>query len=202
MAKYKENQTVMGAEKSMTEAQIQNENVDKVIKKISSELKSLNAIIRAFVDVAENDSFANYMIETICENKKDARIVLNVNEIKKCIIKAYPYKDGNTMLKKDGDLYVPFESYTPSIIKQAFYGIVRPKKDVKVIAATPEQIEAHQAAKTKKTNDAKIKKEDEKKSIDTFIERLMNAGNKDLAWAIVQEYKANHVKTEQDDKTK
>lgn len=192
--------TINMMEKSKTESQIQNENVDKVIKKISTELKSINSIIRAFIEVANEDSFANYMIETICENKKDARIVLNVNEIKKYIIKAYPYKDGNTMLKKDGDLFVPFESYSADIIRKAFYGIVRPKKDVKIVQATEEQIKEHIAKKEADKIDKKTKREDEKKTIETFIERLMEAGNQELCWAIVQEYKAKKIKTESDKK--
>lgn len=192
--------TINKMEKSLTEKQQENQRVDNVIAKISTELKSINSIIRAFVEVANEDSFANYMIETICENKKDARIVLNVNEIKKYIIKAYPYKDGNTMLKKDGDLYVPFESYTADIIRKAFYGIVRPKKDVKIVPATEEQIKEHIAKKEADKIEKKIKKEDEKKSIDTFIERLMEAGTPDLAWAIVQEYKAKKIKKESDKK--
>ena len=192
--------TINMMEKSKTESQIQSENVNKVINKISTELKSINSIIRAFIEVANEDSFANYMIETICENKKDARIVLNVNEIKKYVIKAYPYKDGNTMLKKDGDLFVPFESYTADIIRKAFYGIVRPKKDITVIPATKEQIDEHIAKKEADKEDKKLKREDEKKSIETFIERLMEAGNQELCWAIVQEYKAKKIKTESDKK--
>lgn len=195
--------TINMMEKSKTESQVQSENVNKVINKIGEEIVSLNSLIRAFIAVAEEDSFANYMLETICESKKDARIVLNVNQIKAAVIKAYPYKDGNTMLKKDGDLYVPMTKYGKDIIRKSFYNIVNPKKEkIEIIPATPEQIEAHNL---KKEADKVIKAEEKKskqESIDNFINRLMEAGTKDLAWAIVQEYKANHVKTEQDDKKK
>lgn len=190
-------------EKSKTESQVQSENVNKVINKIGEEIVSLNSLIRAFIAVAEEDSFANYMLETICESKQDARTVLNVNQIKAAVIKAYPYKDGNTMLKKDGDLFVPMTKYGKDIIRKSFYNIVNPKKEkIEIIAATPEQIEVHNL---KKEADKAIKAEEKKskqESIDKFIERLMEAGTKDLAWAIVQEYKANHVKTKQDDKKK
>lgn len=183
--------TINMMEKSKTESQVQSENVNKVINKIGEEIVSLNSLIRAFIAVAEEDSFANYMLETICESKKDARIVLNVNQIKAAVIKAYPYKDGNTMLKKDGDLYVPMTKYGKDIIRKSFYNIVNPKKEkIEIIPATPEQIEAHNL---KKEADKVIKAEEKKskqESIDNFINRLMEAGNKDLAWAIVQEYKA------------
>lgn len=195
--------TINMMEKSKTESQVQSENVNKVINKIGEEIVSLNSLIRAFIAVAEEDSFANYMLETICESKKDARIILNVNQIKAAVIKAYPYKDGKTMLKKDGDLFVPMTKYGKDIIRKSFYNIVNPKKEkIEIIPATPEQIEAHNL---KKETDKAIKAEEKKskqESIDNFINRLMEAGNKDLAWAIVQEYKANHIKTEQDSKAK
>lgn len=197
MAKYKGNQTVMGAEKSMTDAQIQTANVNKVIDKIGEEIVSLNSLIKAFIAVAEQDSFANYMLETICESKKDARIVLTVNQIKAAVIKAYPYKDGNTMLKKDGDLFVPMTKYGKDIIRKSFYNIVNPKKEkIEIIPATPEQIEAHNL---KKEADKAIKAEEKKskqESIDNFINRLMDAGNQELAWMIIQEYKAKNNPTE------
>lgn len=202
MAKYKEKQTVMGAEKSMTDAQIQTANVNKVIDKIGEEIVSLNSLIRAFIAVAEQDSFANYMLETICESKKDARIVLNVNQIKAAVIKAYPYKDGNTMLKKDGDLFVPMTKYGKDIIRKSFYNIVNPKKEeIEIIPATPEQIEAHNL---KKETDKAIKAEERKskqESIDNFISRLMEAGNQEMCWAIVQEYKAKNNPTESEKKS-
>lgn len=195
--------TINMMEKSKTESQVQSENVNKVINKIGEEIVSLNSLIRAFIAVAEEDSFANYMLETICESKKDARIVLNENQIKAAVIKSYPYKDGNTMLKKDGDLFVPMTKYGKDIIRKSFYNIVNPKKEkIEIIAATPEQIEAHNL---KKETDKAIKAEEKKskqESIDKFIERLMEAGNQELAWMIIQEYKANHVKTEQDNKKK
>lgn len=193
--------TIMQMEKSLTEKQQENQRVDSVINKINAELKSINSIIRAFIEIAEQDSYANYMLETICDNKKDARITLNVNEIKKYIIKAYPYKDGNTMLVKDGDLFIPMEKYSPTLIKKAFFGIVRPpKKDVVVIPATEEQIEQHLKKKEDKRIADKVKRESEKESVDTFIKRLMDAGNQELCWAIVQEFKANREKKEEDKK--
>lgn len=194
--------TINMMEKSKTESQVQSENVNKVINKIGEEIVSLNSLIRAFIAVAEEDSFANYMLETICESKKDARIVLNVNQIKAAVIKAYPYKDGKTMLKKDGDLFVPMTKYGKDIIRKSFYNIVNPKKEkIEIIPATPEQIEAHNL---KKETDKAIKAEEKKskqESIDNFINRLMEAGNQELCWAIVQEYKAKNNPMESEKKS-
>lgn len=192
MSKIKKSESVLGQEKSMTEAQIENQKVDSVIGKINSELKSINAVIRAFVEVASEDAYANLMLETICDNKKDARILLNVNEIKKFVIKHYPYKgaDKKTMLKKDCGLYVPIEKdkYSADIIRKSYFAIVRPKKDVEIVEATAEQIAQHQADKINKTAASQDKRKAEK----DFIQRLMDAGNQEMCWAIVQEYKAKN----------
>lgn len=196
MAKYKESETMMGQEKSMTEAQIMNQKVDNVITKINGELKSINAVIKAFVEVALEDAYANLMLETICDNTKDARIVLNVNEIKKYVIKHYPYKSADkTLLKKDGGLFIPIErdKYSADIIRKAYFAIVRPpKKDVEIVEATAEQIAQHQAEKINKTTASQDKRKAEK----DFIQRLMEAGNQEMCWAIVQEYKAKNNPTE------
>lgn len=201
MAKFKENQTVMGSEKSLTEAQIENQKVDNVITKINVELKSINAVIRAFVEVASEDAYANLMLETICDNTKDARIVLNANQIKQYVIKHYPYKgaDKKTMLKKDGGLYVPIEKdkYSADIIRKSYFAIVRPKKDVEIVEATAEQIAQYQAEKIGKTAASQDKRKAEK----DFIQRLMEAGNREMCWAIVQEYKAKNNPTESEKKS-
>lgn len=201
MSKIKTKDSVMGQEKSMTEAQIENQKVDSVISKINSELKSINAVIRAFVEIASEDAYANLMLETICDNKRDARIVLNVNEIKKYVIKHYPYKgaDKKTMLKKDGGLYVPIEKdkYSADIIRKSYFAIVRPKKDAEIVEATAEQIAQHQADKINKTDASKDKRKAEK----DFIQRLMDAGNQELAWMIIQEYKAKNNPTESEKKS-
>lgn len=203
MAKFKENQTVMGAEKTMTDAQIENAKVDAVITKINGEMKSLNSVIGAFKEVAKQDSFANLMLETICKNRKERDtepIELDVNIIKKYVIKAYPYKasDKKTMLKKDGGLYVPIEKdkYSADIIRKAYFAIVRPKKDVEIVEATAEQIAQYQAEKIGKTAASQDKRKAEK----DFIQRLMDAGNQELCWAIVQEYKAksNHAESKKE----
>lgn len=202
MSKIKKSESVLGQEKSMTEAQIENQKVDSVIGKINSELKSINAVIRAFVEVASEDAYANLMLETICDNKKDARIVLNVNEIKKYVIKHYPYKgaDKKTMLKKDGGLYVPIEKdkYSADIIRKSYFAIVRPKKkEETIVEATSEQIAQYQADKINKTAASQDKRKAEK----DFIQRLMEAGNQEMCWAIVQEYKAKNNPTESEKKS-
>lgn len=193
MSKIKTKDSVLGMEKSKTEKQIQNESVNRVINKIGEEIVSLNSLIRAFIAVAEEDSFADYMLETICDNTKDAKIVLNVNQIKKFVIKHYPYKHENQLLIKDGELYRPMTKYGKDVIRKSFYAIVNPKKDKpEIVVASEEQIAAADLAKEMKRESAK----DERKSKEDFIERLMNAGNQELCWAIVQEYKAKNQKTE------
>lgn len=204
MSKIKTNESVMGAEKSMTDAQIENAKVDAVINKINGEMKSLNSVIGAFKEVAKKDSFANLMLETICKNRKEKDtepIELDVNIIKKYVIKAYPYKaaDKKTMLKKDGGLYIPIEKdkYSADIIRKSYFAIVRPKKNQEeIVEATAEQIAQYQEEKINKTAASQDKRKAEK----DFIQRLMDAGNQELCWAIVQEYKANREKKEEDKK--
>lgn len=199
MSKIKTKESVMGQEKSLTDKQIETANVDKVCKQISGELKSINSVIAAFKVVAKKDSFANLMLETICANRKEkdvAPIDLDVNVIKKYVIKAYPYKaeDKKTMLKRDGKLFKRFgdNDYSADLIRKAYYGIVRPKKDVVVIEATEEQIAASSQDKVDKAAASRKQRDNEKE----FIERLMNASSADLTWAIVQEYKAKNQDTE------
>lgn len=193
MSKIETNKSMSGMEKSKTDKQIQNESVNRVINKIGEEIVSLNSLIRAFVAVAEEDSFANYMLETICDGTKDAKIVLNVNQIKKFVIKHYPYKHENQLLIKDGELYRPMTKYGKDVIRKSFYAIVNPKKDKpEIVLASEEQIAAADLAKAEKRESAK----DVRKSKEDFIERLMNAGNQEMCWAIVQEYKAKNQKTE------
>lgn len=198
MSKIKTKDSVLGMEKSKTEKQIQTESVNRVINKIGEEIVSLNSLIRAFVAVSEDDTFANYMLETICDNTKDARIVLNVNQIKAFVIKHYPYKHENQMLIKDGELYRPMTKYSKDVIRKAFYAIVNPKKDKpEIVVASEEQIAAADLAKEMKRESAK----DVRKSKEDFIERLMNAGNQELAWMIIQEYKAKNNPTESEEKS-
>lgn len=200
MSKIKTNESVMGQEKSLTEAQIENAKVDAVINKINGEMKSLNSVIGAFKEVAKKDSFANLMLETICKNRKEKDtepIELDVNIIKKYVIKAYPYKaaDKKTMLKKDGGLYIPIEKdkYSADIIRKAYFAIVRPKKNQEeIVEATAEQIAQYQEEKINKA----AASQDKRKAEQDFIQRLMDAGNQELCWAIVQEFKANREKKE------
>lgn len=171
---------------------VQAESVNKVINLINVEAQSLGAVVRSFIAVADSDEFAAYMLRTICKHETPA-ISLTVNEIKKRVIIAYPYKDNdNTLLQKDGGLYVPVTKYTGQIIKRAFYNIVTPKENVSFEAATEEQIKEHTKAKEEKREQAKAKREQEKKQAEdykAFYERLMSAESKEIAWAIILEAK-------------
>lgn len=170
----------------------QREQVTKVINLINEEGVSLGAIVRNFIAVAESDNFAAYMLRTICKHENPL-ISLTVNEIKNCVIKAYPYKDeNNKLLKKDGGLFVPIESYTGDIIRKAFYNVVS-QKDISFEAATAEQIAEHKEKKETAKKAAKAKRETEKKEIESikaFYERIMNAESKEIAWALILEQKS------------
>lgn len=178
----------------------QSENVNRVVNAISEEGKSLGAIVRNFLAVAESCDFAAYMLRTICKHENPS-ISLTVNEIKKRIIKAYPYKDNNnTLLKKDGELFVSIETYTGDIVRKAFYNAIGETKAVTGFTpATEEQITEHAKQKASAKEAAKAKRENENKEIESikaFYERIMNAESKDIAWALILEQKSannNHV---------
>ena len=169
-----------------------------MINLILKESQTLGAIVRNFIAVAENDNFAAYMLRTICKHETPA-ISLTVNEIKKRVIACYPYKDeNNTLLKKDGDLYVPFENYSGDIIRKAFYNAIGETKVTKDFAvATAEQIEQHNKAKEDKKLQKKAENEQKKartEMYEEFYNELMQCKNMEEAWTIIRTHKANESK--------
>lgn len=186
------------ATKKVNAQSAQSENVNKVINAISKESTSIGAIIRNFIAVAESNEFAAYMLRTICKHETPA-ISLTVNEIKKRVIACYPYKDdNNTLLKKDGDLYVPIESYSGDIIRKSFYNAVgetKVKKDFAI--ATAEQIEENNKAKEEKKAQRKTENEQKKaraEMYEAFYNELMQCKNMEEAWNIIRTHKANEGK--------
>jgi hypothetical protein len=111
----------------MSKINFSSERVNSVINAINSESTTLGAIIRNFVAVCERDDYARYMLDTIT-GTQCSHISMTVNAIKMAVIDKYPYKDGGTLLRKDGDLYIPFEKYSADIIKRSFYVAVGHKK--------------------------------------------------------------------------
>lgn len=176
----------------------QSENVNKVINLINEESKSLGAIIRNFIAVAESDNFASFMLRTICKHENPI-ISLSVNEIKKRVIACYPYKDeNNTLLKKENDLYVTIESYSGDIIRKAFYNAIGETKVAKdFVIATAEQIEQHNKAKEEKKAQKKVENEQKKaraEMYEAFYNELMQCKNMEEAWTIIRTHKANESK--------
>lgn len=178
---------------------VQTENVNKVVNLINEESKSLGAIIRNFIAVAENEEFAAYMLRTICKHETPA-ISLTVNEIKKRVIACYPYKDSNnTLLKKENDLYLPIVNYSGDIIRKAFYSAVGATKETAkdFIPATVEQIEQHNKEKEEKKAQKKAESEQKKakaEMYEAFYNELMNCKNMEEAWTIIRTHKANESK--------
>ena len=175
----------------MTTQNFSAERVNAVVNAINSEATSLGAIIRNFVAVCQNDDYARYMLDAIT-GKACAHVSMTVNAIKVAVIAKYPYKDGNTLLRKDGDLFVPFDKYSGDIIRRAFYVAVGHKKVAAVTVASAEDIEAHNAKKEAKKAESAAKREAAKAETDNykkFYNEIMSAAESDVI-AIVRRYKA------------
>lgn len=174
-----------------TKVQFSSERVNAVINAVNAEGNTLGAIIRNFVAVCATDDYARYMLDTIT-GKPQSFIAMSVNSIKLAIIAKYPYKDGGTLLRKDGDLFVPFEKYTGDIVRRAFYVAVGHKKAVAVVAASADDIQAHNEKKEAKKAESTAKREAAKVKADNyekFYNEIMNAAESDII-TIVRKYKA------------
>lgn len=174
-----------------TKVQFSSERVNAVINAVNAESSTLGAVVRNFVAVCERDDYARYMLDTITGTPQSF-VSMSVNAIKVAVIAAYPYKDGNTLLRKDGDLFVPFEKYTGDIIRRSFYVAVGHKKAAAVVAASAADIEAHNAKKDTKKAENTAKREAAKVKADNyekFYNEIMNAAESDII-NIVRKYKA------------
>lgn len=174
-----------------TKVKFSSERVNAVINAVNSESTTLGAVIRNFVAVCERDDYARYMLDTIT-GKPQSFVSMSVNAIKVAVIDKYPYKDGGTLLRKDGDLFVQFEKYSADIIRRAFYVAVGHKKPAVVVAASAEDIQAHNAKKDAKKAESTAKREAAKAKADNyekFYNEIMNAAESDII-AIVRKYKA------------
>lgn len=180
-----------------TKVQFSSERVNAVINAVNSESTTLGAVIRNFVAVCERDDYARYMLDTITGTPQSF-IAMSINEIKIVVIDKYPYKNGSTLLRKDGNLFVPFEKYSGDIIRRAFYVAVGHKKAAAVVAASAEDIQAHNAKKAAKKAENTAKREAAKAKADNyekFYNEIMNAAESDIL-AIVRKYKALAAGTE------
>lgn len=175
----------------MTNINFSQERVNAIVNAINSELTTLGAVIRSFVAVCNNDDYARYMLDTITGTPQSF-ITMSINEIKSAVIAKYPYKYGNTLLRKDDDLFVPFEKYSGDIIRLAFFVAVGHKKPAAVVAASAEDIQAHNAKKDAKKAENAAKREAAKAKSDNykkFYHEIMNAAESDII-TIVRKYKA------------
>lgn len=181
----------------MSKINFSTERVNAVINAVNSESTTLGAIIRNFVAVCECDDYARYMLDAITGTPQSF-IAMSINAIKISVIDKYPYKDGGTLLRKDGDLFVPFEKYSADIIRRAFYVAVGHKKPAAVVAASAEDIQAHNAKKDAKKAESTAKREAAKAKADNyekFYNEIMSAAESDIL-NIVRKYKALAAGTE------
>lgn len=173
-----------------TKINFSSERVNAVINAVNSESSSLGAVIRNFVAVCESDDYARYMLDCIT-GRAQSFITMSVNAIKIAVIEKYPYKEGSTLLRKDGDLFVPFDKYTGDIVRRAFYVAVGHKKTAVVVAASDEDIAAHNEKKEAKKAESAAKREAAKAKADNyekFYHEVMNAAESDVL-TIVRKYK-------------
>jgi hypothetical protein len=185
-------------------SKLNSKQVDAVISKVAKEQQSLNAIIQAFMDIAETDANALYMLQTICNyHEADICVAYNKNKIKQAIIAAYPYKtstetEKNIVLHKQDGVWIRWENITADIIRKAFYAAVGATK-VKDFKPATEQ-EAQQAAEKAEQKKAERKATAEQKKADAellkrFWDEMMKATESNC-WDIVSKYKIATTETE------
>lgn len=191
---------------NVAKANVTNERekqMTNLVNAINVENASLGSVIRSVVAIAmnkENDNcgFANLVLDTICK-AQNAVVTRQTNDIKKCVIECYPYKDENgTMLHKVNGLYVPFAKYSASIIKSAYYnaiGVTKVDKEAK--RATEEEItkanEKKEEEKKKKT-EATEKAAKESEIIRNFYKAVMGATTDAEIITIVRQHKEANKK--------
>jgi hypothetical protein len=172
-------------------------NVDNVCLAIDKEGQSFGSLIRNFVAVCSVNDYARYMLDTIT-GKPQSFVSLTVNDIRKAVILKYPYRHGDTMLYKDGEIFRPLESYTSDIIRKAFSVACGRKKVQAVTPATAAQIEAADKKKADKKEAAKKEAATKKEAADiyaAFYNEIMKAEESDIL-SIVARYKAEKAAAE------
>ena len=180
---------------------VNNNNVNNVLKKIEAESLSLGAVVRNFVEVCKSDKYALYMLQTILNyHQSDVLVAYRVNDIRKAVVAAYPYKDElGTMLEKRNGIFVPIERYSGKIIAKAFYnavGATKVKGEIRQatseeVAAANQKVEERKQKAAKTREDAKAQSELLKK----FWDECMEATEANI-WDIVSKYKVATTETE------
>jgi hypothetical protein len=185
-------------------SKLNSKQVDAVISKVAREQQSLNAIVQSFMDIAETDANALYMLQTICGyHGTDICVAYNKNQIKLAIIAAYPYKthtetEKNIVLHKQDGIWVRWDNISADIIRKSFYAAVGATKVKDFKPATGQEIQkANEQAEQKKAE--RQAKAEQKKAdaelLKKFWAEIMRAteGN---CWEIVQKYKVATTETE------
>jgi hypothetical protein len=180
---------------------VNNDNVNNVLKKIQEESLSLGAVVRNFVEVCKSDKYALYMLQTILNyHQPDVLVAYRVNDIRKAVVAAYPYKDeSDTMLEKRNGIFVPIERYSGKIIAKAFYAAVGATKVPKEVKrATEEEVAAANAKveerKQKAANTRALDKAN-RELLEKFWDEMMKCTEAN-AWDTLMKYKTACTETE------
>ena len=181
---------------------VNNDNVNNVLKKIEAESLSLGAVVRNFVEVCKSDKYALYMLQTILSyHKEDVLVAYRVNDIRKAVVAAYPYKnEEGTMLEKRNGIFVPIERYSGKIIAKAFYAAVgatkAPKGEIRQ-ATAKEVAEANQKVeeRKKKAQERAIVNKEHRELLEKFWDEMMKCTEANV-WDTLMKYKTAATETE------
>lgn len=185
-------------------SKLNSKQVDAVISKVAKEQQSLNAIVQSFMDVAETDANALYMLQTICGyHGTDICVAYNKNKIKLAIIAAYPYKthtetEKNIVLHKQDGIWVRWDNISADIIRKSFYAAVGATKVKDFKPATEQEIQkANERAEQKKAE--RQAKAEQKKADAELLKRFWDEMMKCTeanAWNTMMKYKTACTETE------
>lgn len=166
----------------MTQSQnLTSAQVTSAINAINAEKASFNSLCSAAKRAAESNESTAAMLRIICRHYLSAQgtmpsadiekrlsgpvVGMSPNDIKKAVIYCFPEKEGNTLLQKKGEVYVPFVEYSAVIIKKAYMCAIGAKKAVKGLRkATDEEVQAIAQKAEEKKAAAAAKRESAKES--------------------------------------
>lgn len=172
--------------------QLSNEQLNVVKAKFQVEQRSFGACVRDFYEVAKADATAKTMLQAIVGYTDKGREIVKegkINEIKKAVKAAYPFTKDGVMLRKDGELFVPVETFGFNIIKAAYLCKVGAKKRPEdLVRATDEQVEKHEATKAENKAAKAAEREAAKAAAQEqtdLLEALINAASAEAAWSLI-----------------
>lgn len=172
--------------------QLSNEQLNVVKAKFQVEQRSFGACVRDFYEVAKADVAAMTMLQAIVGYTDKGREIVKegkINEIKKAVKAAYPFTKDGVMLRKDGELFVPVETFGFAIIKAAYLCKVGAKKrPADLVQATDAQVEAAETKKAEKKAAKAAEREAAKVAAQeqtNLLEALINSSSAEAAWALI-----------------